>query len=221
MLFGHSVVSNFVTPGNAACQAFLSFTNSQSLLKFKSTESVIPSNHLIPCLPLLFLPSIFPSIRVFAHESVLCIKWSNYWCFSFSISPFNEYSGLISFMIDWFNLLTVQGTQESSLASQFESISSSERSLLYGLTLTSIHDCWKTPQVWRCGSLLAKLCLCFLICCLGLSLISFQETSILNIKRNTFESVLMRWMNLDPIIQGEVIQKDKNKYCILMHIHGI
>ena len=101
-------MSDSVTPRNAACQAFLSFTIFQSLLKFKSIESVILSNHLISCRPLLYLPSIFPSIRVFANESVLCIRWPKYWSFSFSISPSNEYSELISFRIDWFNLLAIQ-----------------------------------------------------------------------------------------------------------------
>ena len=87
-------------------------TNFQSLLKFMSIESVMPSNHLILCCPLLLLPSVFPRIRVFSNESVLCIKWPKYWSFSFSSSPSNEYSGLISFRIDWFDLLAVQGTLE-------------------------------------------------------------------------------------------------------------
>ena len=102
----------FSTPWTAALQASLSVTNSQSLLKLMSFESVMPSNHLILCRPLLFLLSIFPSIRVFSIESVLCIRWSKYWSFSFSISPSNEYSGLISFRIDWFDL---QGTLGSLL----------------------------------------------------------------------------------------------------------
>ena len=98
-----------MTPWAAACHASLSFTISQSLIKLMSIESVIPSNHLILCLPLLLLPSIFPSIRVFSNESVLCIKWPKFWSFSYSISPFCEYSGLISFRIDWSDLLTAQG----------------------------------------------------------------------------------------------------------------
>ena len=104
----------FLTPWTAAYQASLSFTISQSLLRRMSTESVMPSSHLIPCCPLLLLPSIFPSIRVFPKELVLCIRWPKYWNFSFSISPSNEYSGLISFRIDWFDL-TVQGTLKSLL----------------------------------------------------------------------------------------------------------
>ena len=104
----------FATPSTAACQASLSITNSQSLLQLMSIESVMPSNHLILCRPLL-LPSIFPSIRVFSSESVLRIRWPEYWSFSFSISPSSEYSGLISFKIDWFNLFAVQGTLKSLL----------------------------------------------------------------------------------------------------------
>ena len=97
----------------AACQASLSITNSWSLLKLMSLESVMPSNHLIPCHLLLLLPSIFPSIWIFSKESVLLIRWPKYLSFSFSISPSNEYSGLISFRIDWFDLLAVQGTLKS------------------------------------------------------------------------------------------------------------
>ena len=99
----------------AACQASLSIANSQSLLKLMSMESVMPSNHLILYHPLLLLPSIFPSIRVFYRESVLCIRWPKYWSFIFSIGPSNEYSGLISFRMDWLDLLLVQGTLKSLL----------------------------------------------------------------------------------------------------------
>ena len=102
-------------PWTAAHQGSLSITNSWSLLKFMSIESVMPSNYLILCRPLLLLPSIFPSIRVFSDESVLCIRWPKYWSFSFSISPSNEYLGLISFRIDWFDLLAVQGKLKSLL----------------------------------------------------------------------------------------------------------
>ena len=110
-LFSHSVMSDSATPWTAACQASLSFTVSLSLLKLMSIESVIPSKHLILCHPLLFLPSIFPSIRVFSNESVLHIRWPKDW--SFSVSPSSEYSGLISFRIDWFDLLAAQGTLKS------------------------------------------------------------------------------------------------------------
>ena len=104
-----------MTPWTTACYASLSITNSQSLLKLMSIELVMPSNHLILCLPLFLLPSIFPSIRVFSNESVLHIRWPKYWSFSFSISLSNEYSGLISFRMDWLNLLAVQGTLKSLL----------------------------------------------------------------------------------------------------------
>ena len=112
--FCHSVVSNSLWP-HGLQHARLPFTNSQSLLKLMSIESVIPSNHLVLCCPLLLLPSIFLSIRVFSNESVLCIRWPKYWSFSFSISPSNKYSGLISLKIDWFDLLAVQGTFKSLL----------------------------------------------------------------------------------------------------------
>ena len=121
-----------MTPWAAACQASLSIINSQSLLKLMSIELVMPCNHLILCHPLLLLPSIFPSIRVFSNESVLRIRGPKYWSFNFSISPSNEYSGLISFRIDSFNLLSVQGTlKESSPGPQFEGINSLALSLFY------------------------------------------------------------------------------------------
>ena len=110
-----SHVQLFVTPRTAALQASLPITNSRSLLKLMSVESVMPFNHFILCWPLLLLTSIFPSIRVFSSESVLCIRWPKYWSFSFNISPSNEHSGLISFRMDWLDLLTVQGTLKSLL----------------------------------------------------------------------------------------------------------
>ena len=110
-----SHVRLFATPGTAAHHASLSITNSQSLLKLMSIDLVMPSNQFILCRPLLLPPSIFPSIRVFSNESVLCIRWPKYWSFSFSISPSNEYSELISFRMDWFDLLAVQGTLKSLL----------------------------------------------------------------------------------------------------------
>ena len=113
LLFSHSAVSDSLWPPWTAHQASLSFTNSQSLLKLMSMESVIPSNHLILCHPLLLLPSVFPCIRVFSNESAFHIRWPKYWSFSFSISPSNEYSGLISFRMDWLDLLAVQGTLKS------------------------------------------------------------------------------------------------------------
>ena len=126
------------TPGFPVLHYLLEF------LKLMSTELVMPSNHPILCHPLLFPPSIFPSIRVFSQESVLCIRWPKYWSFSFSISPFNEYSGLIFFRIDWFDLLTFQGSLRSLLQHHNSKvINSLVLSLLYGPTLTSIHDYWR------------------------------------------------------------------------------
>ena len=139
-----SHVCLFATAWTAARQASLSITNSRSLLKLMFIESVMPSNHLILCRPLLLLPSIFPSIRVFSNESVLHIRWPKHWSFRFSISPSNEYSRLISFWIDWLDLLAVQGTlKECSPTPQFKSISSSVLSFLYSPTLTFIFDYWK------------------------------------------------------------------------------
>ena len=115
LLSGRSVVSDSATPWTAARQASLSITNSRSLLKLMSIESGMPPNHLMLCCPLILPPSIFPSIRVFSNESVLCNRWPKYWSFSFNISPSNEYSRLISFRIDRFDLLAVQGTLKSLL----------------------------------------------------------------------------------------------------------
>ena len=143
----YSHVQLFATPWNAARQASLSITNSQTLFKLMSIESVIPSNHLILCHPLL-LPSIFLSIRVFSNESALQIRWSKYWSFSFNISPSNDYTALTSFRMDWLDLLAVQGT----LKSLFQHDSSKASilllfSFLHSPTLTSIHDHWKNHSL--------------------------------------------------------------------------
>ena len=142
----------FETPRTTARQASLSFTVSRSLLKLMSTEWVMPSNYLILCHPVLFLPSIFPSIRVFFNESDLPIRWPKYWSFSFSISPSNEYSGLISFRIGWFGFPAGQGTLKGIL--QHHSLKASvflALSLLCGPTLTSIHDYWKNHSFYKTG----------------------------------------------------------------------
>ena len=131
-----SCVRLFVTPWAAACQASLSITNSQSLLKLISIESVMPSNHLIFYQPFLLLPSIFPSIMVFSNESVLCIRWPKYWSFSFSISPSNEHSGLISFRMDWLDLLAVQGTLKSLLQHHSSKASIPPRSAFFIVQLS-------------------------------------------------------------------------------------
>ena len=138
-----SHVRLFVTPWNRTRQASLSITNSRSSLKLMSIESVMPFNHLILCHPLLLLPSIFPSIMVFSNESALRIRWPKYWSFSFNISPSNEHSGLISFRVDWLDLLAVQGTLKSLLQHH----SSKDSSFLCSPTLTSIHDHWKNHSL--------------------------------------------------------------------------
>ena len=143
--FSHSVVSKSVTPWTAVyhgLQAFLSIATSRSLLKLTSIELVMPCNHLILCHPLLLLPSVFPSIRVFSKESVLHIRWPRYWSFSFSISPSNEYSGLVSSTMDWVDCSPIE-SQESSPKPHFKSINSLALSFLYSPTFTSIHDYWK------------------------------------------------------------------------------
>ena len=132
-----SRVRHFATPWIAACQAFLSITNFQSSLRLTSIESVMPSNHLVLCHPLLLLPLIFPSIRVFSNESVLCIRWPKYSCFSFSISPSNEHPGLTSFRMDWLDLLAAQGTLKSLLQHH-----SSKTSILWLW-------CWRSLHYWE------------------------------------------------------------------------
>ena len=137
-----SCVWLFMNPWTASHQASLSTTNSQSWLKLMSIESVMPSNHLILYCPLLLLPSIFPSIRVFSNKLTLYMRWPKYWSFSFSfsISPSYEYSGLTSFRIDWFDLLVAQGTLKNLLQHH-----NSKASILHGSALTSVPDYWKKP----------------------------------------------------------------------------
>ena len=138
LLFSHSSLSDSVIP-----RASLSFTISQSLLKLTSIESVMPSKHLVLCCPLFLSPSIFPSIRVFSNESALPIRQPKYWTFSFSIRLSNGYSGLISIRIDWYDLLTVEGTLKSLHQHHSSKTSILALSFLYDPALTSIHDYWK------------------------------------------------------------------------------
>ena len=135
-----------MTPWTTACQASLSFTISQSLLKLMSIESVMPSNHLILCRPLLLLPSVFSSIRVFSSESALCIRSPKYWSFSFSISPSNECSGLVSFKIVWFYFLLSKGLSRVFFSIAFKSINSSVLSLFL-LSSSHIHT-WLLEKSW-------------------------------------------------------------------------
>ena len=145
--FSCSVMSDFVTPWVAARQASLSITNSWSLLKLMSIELVMPSSHLILCRPLLLLPPILPSIRVFSNESALHMRWPKYWSFSFSISPSNGHSGLISPRIDWLDFLTDQGTLKSLLQHHCSKASIFQCSAFFSLTLTSIHNHWKNHSL--------------------------------------------------------------------------
>ena len=138
-----SRVRLFANPWTAVCQDSLSITNSRSLLKFMCVESVMPFNHLILYHSLLFLPLIFPSIRVFSKDSSLGIRWLKYWSFSVSISPSSEYSGLISFRINWLDLLAVQGTLKSLLQHHSSKASILWHSAFYGPTFMSMHDYWK------------------------------------------------------------------------------
>ena len=155
---------SFEYPGSAgAGPRHLSFTISRCLLKLLSTESVMPSNHLILCYPFLLLPSIFPSIRVFSNESVLHIRWTKYWSFSFSISPSNEYSGLISFRMGWMELLAVQGTLKSLLQHNKAKASVLQHSAFFIVQLS--HPYMTTGKTIA----LTKQSLCFLIYCLDRS----------------------------------------------------
>ena len=146
-----SRVQLFMTPWTTACQAFLSITNSRNLLKLMSIVSVMPSNHLILSHSLLLLPSIFPSIRVFSDESALRMRWSKYWSFSFSISPSNEHSGLISFRMDWLDLLVVQGTLKSLLQYHNSKASILQGSAFFTVQFSHpyIHDYWKNHSFDR------------------------------------------------------------------------
>ena len=159
-----SFVPLFVTPWTTTHQASLSFTISWSLHQLMPIELVIPSNHLILCHPLLLLHTIFPSHRVFSSESGLCIRWPKYWSFSFSISPSNEYSGLISFSTEWLYLLAVQGILKSLLQHH-----SSEASILWHSAFFMVQLSHPYMTIGKTIPLSAKACLCFLICCLGLS----------------------------------------------------
>ena len=160
-----------VTPWTAARQAFLSITNSWSLLKLMSFELVMPSNHLVLCCPLLLLPSIFPSIRIFSDESALCIRWPKYWSFSFSIDPSNEYSGLISFRIDWLDFLAVQRTLKGLLQHHRSKASILRCSAFFMVQLSHPYKTTgkKKNIALTIQTLVSKVMSLLLICCLGLS----------------------------------------------------
>ena len=194
----------------------------QSLLKLVSIESVMPSNHLILCLPLFLLPSIFPSIRVFSNESVLCIRWPKYWDFSFNISPSNEYSDLISFRIDWLDLLAVQETLESSPTPQFKSINSLALSFLYSPTLRSIHGktiaLTRQPFVGKVMSLFSNMLSRLVIAFLPrrkhllISWLQSQPAVILEPPKTKFVTV----STISPSICHEVMGPDSMIFVFLM-----
>ena len=178
-----SRVSLFATPWTAAHQASLSITISWSFLKFMSIEQVMPSNYLILCCPLLLLPSIFSIIRVFSSESALRIKWPKFWNFSFSISPSNEYSGLVSFKITGLISLLSKRLSRVFSSTEFKSINSLVQSLHYGPTLTSTHNCWKNHSLDRMDlcckvmSLLFNMLSRLLTCFQGASIFKFHGCS--------------------------------------------
>ena len=164
-----SHVQLFATPWTAAHQASLSITNSQSLLKLMSIELVMPSNHLILCCPLLLPPSIFPSIRVFSNESVLHIRWPKDWRFSFNISPANEYSRLISFRMDWLDLLAVQGTLKSLLQHHSSKASILQHSTFFIVQLSHLYVTTGKTIVSTRWTFVGKVISLLFICCLGWS----------------------------------------------------
>ena len=158
-----SHVCFFATPWTAACQASLSIINSWSLLRLMSVESVMSSNHLILCHPLLLVPSTFPSIRVFSNESAFRIRCPKYWSFSFNISPSNEYSGLISFRIDWFDLLAVQGTLKSLLQHHNSKASTLRLSAFFMVQLSHPYmTTGKNTALTRWTFVVYNLCICYI-----------------------------------------------------------
>ena len=203
-----SHVQLFASPGTAAHQASLSFTISQSLPKFMSTESMMPSNHLILCRPLLLLPSIFFSISVFSNESVLHIGWPKYWSFSFSISPSNEHSGLISFRIDWLYLLAIQGTLKSLLQYHSSKASILQHSAFFIVQLS--YPCMTTGKTialtrWTfLGKIMSLLfnMLCRLI-------ITFLPRS---------KHLLISWLQSPSVV---ILEPPKNKVCHCFHCFSI
>ena len=202
-----SHVQFFETPWTTAHQTYLSITNSRSILKLMSIESVMPSNHLILCHPLLLPPSIFPRIKVFSNGLALHIRWPKYWSFSFNISPFNEYSGLISFRMNWLDLLALQGTLGSSPIPQFKSINSSVLSSFHSPTLISIHDYWKNNSLDQTG-------LCWQIMFLLLNMLSSLVITFLPRSRR----LLISWLQSPTAV---ILEPPKNKVCHYFHCFPI
>ena len=214
--FSHSVVSDSGTAWTAAHQASLSITSSQSLLKLMSIELVRASNHLILCHPLLLLPSIFPSIRVFSNESALHIRWPKYWSFSFSISPSNEYSGLISFRMDWLDLLAVQGTlksllqhhssKTSILCSAFFIVQLSHPYLTTGKTIALTRQTFVGKAMSRYFNMLSRLVITFLPRSKRLLISWLQSPSAVILEPKKIKSLTVS--TVSPTIYHEVMGPD-------------
>ena len=202
-----SCIQLIATPWTTAHQASLSITNSLSLLKLMSIKLVMPSNHLILCRPLLLLPPILPSIRVFSNESVLRIRWPKYWSFSFSISPSNEYPGLISFRMDWLDLLAVQRTLESSPTPQFKSINSSAPSFLY--SPTHIHTWLLKKTIAFTRRTFAGKAMTLLFNMLSRLIIAFLQRS---------KRLLISWLQSPSAV---ILEPPKNKVCHGFHCFPI
>ena len=211
-----SHVRLFVIPWIAACQASLSITDSWNLLKLMSIKLVMPSNHLIVCRPLL-LPSIFPSIRVFSNESVHCIRWPRYWSFSFSVSPFNEYSGLISFRMDWSDLLAIQGTLKSLLqhhsskasillCSAFFIVQLSHPYMTIGKTIALTRWTFVGKVISLLFNILSRLVIAFLPRSKGLLISWLQSPSAVILEPKKIKSVTVSIVS--PYICHEVIRPD-------------
>ena len=196
----------FATPWTAARQDSLSITNSWSLLKLMSIELVMPSNHLILCHPLLLLPSIFPSVRVFSNESVLCIRWPKYWSFCFSISPSNKYSGLISFRMDWLDLLAVQGTLKSLLQHHSSKASILQHSAFFIVQLSHPYmTTGKTIALTR-GTFVGKV-MSLLFNMLSRLVINFSSM-IVSVKFGVLDeaglpTILIEWRVICVTLEGE------------------
>ena len=206
--FSCSVVSNSATPWTSALQASLTNTKSQSLFKLMSIELVMPSNHLILCLPLLLLPSIYPSIRVFSNEPVLCIRWPKYWSFSFSITPSNEYSGLISFRMDWLDLLAVQGTLKSLLQHHSSKASILRCSAFFIVQLSHSHmTTWKTKVLTRWTSVGKVMSLLFNM--LSRLIITFLPRGM---------CLLISWLQSPSAV---ILEPQKNEVCHYFHCFPI
>ena len=198
----------FVTPWTAACQASLSITNSPTLLKLLSIELVMPSNHLILCRPLLLPPSIFPSIRVFCNESVLCIRWPKYWSLSFNISPSNEYSGLISFRMNWLDHLAVQGTFKTLLQHYSSKASILQCSAFFTIQLSHLYMITRKTIALTRQTFVGKV-MSLLFNLLSRLVVTFLPRS---------KRLLISWLQSPSAV---ILEPPKNKVCHCFHCFPI